>query len=79
VAVKSIPVGVPFEVGLPEITLSTLFILLGVPAQISFTATILTRLLTLWLRFVIGLVAQQWVGLKAMETNTSSETNLDQI
>ncbi len=66
---KSIPIGVPFEVGLPEITLTTLFILVGVPPEKSATITILIRILTLWFRFLIGLVAQQWLGIKAMAKN----------
>lgn len=71
-AVKSIPIGVPFEVGLPEITLTTLLYFFVRPWagadltawQISATATILMRLLTLWLRFFIGFAAQQWVGIR---------------
>lgn len=68
VAVKSIPIGVPFEVGLPEITLTTLFVVFGVPGIISATVTILTRLLTLWLRFFIGFGTQQWLGLRGIIT-----------
>jgi len=64
IAVKSIPIGVPFEVGLPEITLTTLLVIFGVPAIMSATVTILTRLLTLWMRFFIGFGAQQLLGLK---------------
>lgn len=75
VAVKSIPIGIPFEVGLPEITLTTLFGLLGVPWEVGATGTILTRLLTLWLRFFIGFAAQQWIGIKAIITRTNGETN----
>ena len=67
-AVKSIPLGIPFEVGLPEITMTTLYTSLGVPAGISATATILSRLLTLWLRFFIGLGAQQYLDLKSAVT-----------
>ena len=67
-AVKSIPIGIPFEVGLPEITMTTLYASLGVPAGISATATILSRLLTLWLRFFIGLGAQQYLDLKSAVT-----------
>ncbi|MEM3051831.1 MAG: flippase-like domain-containing protein, partial [Candidatus Bathyarchaeia archaeon] len=63
-AVKSIPVGIPFEVGIPEITMTALYTSLGVPAGISATATILTRLITLWLKFAIGFIAQQWLELK---------------
>jgi len=65
-AAKSIPIGVPFEVGLPEITLTTLFIFVGVPPQTSATVTILMRILTLWFRFILGFAAQQWLGIKAI-------------
>jgi len=63
-AIKSVPIGVPFEVGLPEITMTTLFIALGVPANIGATATILTRMVTLWFKFGLGFAAQQWLELK---------------
>jgi uncharacterized protein (TIRG00374 family) len=69
-AVKSIPVGIPFEVGLPEITMTTLYTsFLGVEyAGIAATATILNRIITLWLRFFIGLGAQQYLDLKPVIT-----------
>jgi uncharacterized protein (TIRG00374 family) len=73
-AVKSIPVGVPFEVGLPEITMTSLLILFDVPGDISATATILMRLLTLWLRFFVGFAAQQWVGIKTITTDRMTKT-----
>ncbi|MGD6808705.1 MAG: lysylphosphatidylglycerol synthase transmembrane domain-containing protein [Candidatus Bathyarchaeia archaeon] len=63
-AIKSIPVGIPFEVGLPEITMTTLYVSLGVPADIAATSTILSRLITLWLRFIIGFAAYQWTETK---------------
>jgi uncharacterized protein (TIRG00374 family) len=64
-AVKSIPVGIPFEVGLPEITMTTFYNqAFGVSPEIAATATILNRIITLWLRFFIGLGAQQWLDLK---------------
>lgn len=75
-AVKSIPIGVPFEVGLPEITLTTLFIIVGVPPQTSATVTILIRILTLWFRFFIGFAAQQWLGIKAMTTTNARNKNM---
>ena len=65
-AVKAIPLGVPFEAGLPEITMSTVYIMLGVQPDISATATILIRILTVWLRFFIGFAVQQWLGIKAI-------------
>ncbi len=66
VAVKSIPIGVPFEVGLPEITMTTLYTsMLGIQyAGISATATVLSRILTLWLRFGVGFASQQWVEIR---------------
>jgi uncharacterized protein (TIRG00374 family) len=69
-AVKSVPIGVPFEVGLPEITMTTLYTsLIGIQyAGICATATILTRLITLWFRFLIGFIAQQWLELKPVLT-----------
>jgi uncharacterized protein (TIRG00374 family) len=69
-AVKSIPVGIPFEVGLPEITMTTLYTsFLGIGyAGIAATATILNRIITLWLRFFIGLGAQQYLDLQPVLT-----------
>lgn len=71
-AVKSVPVGIPFEVGLPEITMTTLYTSLGVPAEISATATVLIRLITLWLKFAVGFVAQQWLELKPVLAATDN-------
>ncbi len=71
-AVKSIPIGVPFEVGIPEITMTTLYTSLGVPVGISATATILNRLITLWLRFSIGFIAQQWFEFKTVLTQANN-------
>ena len=78
VAVKSIPIGIPFEVGFPEITLTTLLVIFGVPGILSATVTILTRLLTLWLRFLIGFICQQWLGLSGIITREGKETNFKQ-
>lgn len=69
---KSIPIGIPFDVGLPEITLYTLFILVGVPPETSATVTILIRILTLWMRFFIGFAAQQWLGIKAITATSAN-------
>lgn len=77
-AIKSIPMGIPFEVGLPEITMTTLYTLLGAPTgisvSVSVTATILNRLLTVWLRFFVSFAVQQWIEIKAAKT--SLKTNL---
>lgn len=65
-AVKAIPLGIPFEVGLPEITMTSLYVALGIPFSISATATILTRILAVWLKFFAGFTAQQWIEIKVM-------------
>jgi uncharacterized protein (TIRG00374 family) len=78
VAIKAIPIGVPFEVGLPEITLTALLqVFFGMPGLIGATATILIRLLTLWLRFFIGFGAQQWLGIKAIVSTSDQTSNSD--
>ncbi len=64
VAVKSIPVGIPFEVGLPEITMTAMFTSLGINGALSASATILTRIITLWFRFLVSFIAQQLLHLK---------------
>ncbi|MDH5447758.1 MAG: flippase-like domain-containing protein [Candidatus Bathyarchaeota archaeon] len=75
VAIKSIPLGVPAEIGLPDIIITTLFILFGMPPDISAAATVLTRILTVWLSFFIGLVAVQWFGIKSlMESGVFGKT-----
>jgi uncharacterized protein (TIRG00374 family) len=63
-AVKAIPIGVPFEVGLPEAVMTTLYISMGVYGPLAATATILVRIVTLWFRFFIGFGAQQYLELK---------------
>jgi uncharacterized membrane protein YbhN (UPF0104 family) len=63
-AVKAIPIGVPFEVGLPEATMTTLYFAMGVPAALAATATILIRIITLWFRFFIGFGVQQYLEFK---------------
>lgn len=66
VAIKSIPLGIPAEVGLPEIFLTSSFILFGIPIEISAAVTVLTRILTVWLRFFIGFIAVQWLGIRSL-------------
>jgi glycosyltransferase 2 family protein len=70
-AVKAIPVGIPFEVGLPEAVMTTLYFSMGVPAALAATATILVRIITLWFRFFVGFGAQQWLELKQAITPTA--------
>jgi len=74
-AVKSIPIGVPAEVGIPDIFMTMAFILFGIPPDISAAATVLTRVLTVWLKFLIGFAAVQWLGVKSlMESGIFGQT-----
>jgi len=71
-AIQTIPLGVPGEVGVTEILMTTLYTLLlpGLPpteaAAISGAATLLTRIITVWIRILVGYVAVQWVGLPVL-------------
>src|SRR5208282_226976 len=71
-AVKSIPVGIPFEVGLPEAVMTTLYISMGVPGALAATVTILTRIITLWLFFIIGFGSQQYLELKSVVSKAAN-------
>ena len=75
IAIKSIPVGIPFEVGLPEIAMTTLYASVGVPPEIAATSTILSRIITLWLRFGVGFAAYQWTEIKALSSKSGSAGN----
>jgi len=72
-AVKSIPVGMPFEVGLPEATMTTLYIAMGINPALAATATLLTRIITLWFRFFVGFISQQYLELRPLAVNSSCD------
>jgi len=74
-AIETVPLGVPGEVGLPEIVMTSLYApLLAAPLAISLkeasilagAATVLIRVVTLWFRLLVGYMAVQWVGVKAL-------------
>lgn len=65
-SIQTIPIGVIAGVGPIDILMSSLYALLGVPTDISASATLLIRILTVWFKFLIGFVALQWVGIKAL-------------
>jgi len=69
IAIKSVPVGIPAEVGVTEIAMTTLFGVFGVPLNFSAAATVLIRIVTVWFRFLIGFVAIQWIGIKTILHN----------
>jgi len=65
-SIQTIPIGVPAEVGLMEIVMISLYAMFGVPLGISAAATVLTRIITVWLKFFMGFMAFQWVGIKTL-------------
>ena len=60
-SVQSIPTMLPGEVGFIEIVMTSLYGLLGVPLDISAAATVLIRVLWVWLRLTLGFIAVQWI------------------
>ena len=69
VNVQAIPLGIPAEVGLVEIVMTSLYGLLGVEAGVAAAITILIRLLTVWLRIIIGFVTVQLIDLRELAKN----------
>jgi uncharacterized protein (TIRG00374 family) len=66
VNIKSIPFGVPAEIGVTEIAMTVIFGAFNVPLYISAAAVVLTRIINILFRFVVGFVAFQFVGVKTM-------------
>jgi uncharacterized protein (TIRG00374 family) len=62
-SLQSVPTMLPGEVGFIEIVMTSLYIALLGPqaAAVSAAATVLTRVLWVWLRLPLGFVALQWI------------------
>jgi len=72
IGIQNAPIGIPGEVGLPEIAMTSLYTLLGVPIAMSAVATVLIRVITLWMRLLLGGVAVQWLGIKGLRGSGAS-------
>jgi len=72
VAVQTIPLGIPGEVGVLDVLMASLYTLLGIPIAVSAVATVLIRVLTLWVRLLIGGLTVQWLGIKGLKTPSTS-------
>lgn len=55
-------IGVTFF-GFPEVIMSVSFTALGIPGDLSFSVTLLTRVVNLWFKLVVSYVALQWAGV----------------
>jgi len=71
--IQSMPAGIPSEVGVTEIVMSSLYAMFGVPLSVSTAATILVRLLTVWLRCILGLIALYWRGVNYQKTDRRND------
>jgi len=62
-SLQSVPTMLPGEVGFIEIVMTSLYIALLGPqaAAVSAAATVLTRVLWVWLRLPLGFIALQWI------------------
>lgn len=61
---QNIPIGVPGGAGLIEVVMTSLYALLGIPIAISAVATVLIRVLWVWVRLPLGFISLQWVMVK---------------
>jgi len=75
-AIQTIPLGIPGEVGITDVAMASFYSLLGIPAGISGAATVLTRVLTVWLRIFVGYVVVQWMGIAILQRHDAhTKTN----
>jgi uncharacterized protein (TIRG00374 family) len=53
-------------VGFTEVIMSGAYTILGVPAALSLSVTLLTRIVTLWFKLIVSYVAFQWAGVEVL-------------
>jgi uncharacterized protein (TIRG00374 family) len=58
-------VGISF-VGVTEIIMTSSYTLLGIPLAYSLSATLLTRVITLWFKLVVSYFAFQYAGVQIL-------------
>ena len=62
--------------GFPEIIMSASFTALFIPASLSFSVTLLTRVVNLWFRLIVSYAALQWAGVEIIRKNKKRNSNL---
>jgi uncharacterized protein (TIRG00374 family) len=55
--------------GFTEIVMTSSFTFLGIPLDLSFSVTLLTRVVNLWFRLIVSYLALQWAGIKIIRQN----------
>jgi uncharacterized protein (TIRG00374 family) len=59
--------------GFGEILMTSILTLLFIPLDLSFSVTLLWRVVTLWFRLVVSYVAVQWTGIQTMAKNQTQK------
>ncbi len=70
-------IGLSF-VGFTEIIMSTSYNVLGISSALSFSVTLLTRVVTLWFKLVVSYFAFQWAGLGILLSRKGKTVALDE-
>ncbi len=73
IAIQTIPLGIPGEIGVLDVIMSTLYWLLGISIGVAVAATLLTRIMTLWMRLLIGGLTVQWLGIKSLRPTATED------
>lgn len=73
VAIQTIPLGIPGEVGVLDVIMASLYTLLGIPIAVSAVATVLIRIVTLWARLLVGGLTVQWLGIKSLKASNATK------
>jgi len=68
-----VPFGIPAEIGVFEIVMTSVYAVFGVPIALAAVATLLTRFLTLWVKLAVGGIAVQMLGLKGLTNSSASK------
>jgi uncharacterized protein (TIRG00374 family) len=64
--------------GFTEIVMTSIFAFLGIPVDLSFAVTLLSRVVTLWFRLIVSYLALQFAGIQLItkkSTITSQKSN----
>jgi uncharacterized protein (TIRG00374 family) len=77
VAIPMIPISIS-GVGPTEIIMTTLYQLFGISAAISATVTLLTRIVTVWFKLIVGYFAVHLIGVDILSRHLT-ESMMPQI
>ncbi len=58
--------------GFTEIVMTSIFSFLGVSVVLSFSVTLLSRIVTLWFRLIVSYIALQWTGIRIITKKPSA-------